>query len=138
MIKAKHICLQAGLDSLGAVELRNAIMAAFKLDLPATVAFDYPTASSLAGFVASALGGSAKSAAGADGSPHPVQATSCHWRTQVPAGQIVAAAQPAVTSGAVQLKVAGVVAEVLGKEPPVQQPLMEVGVAMLQPNALQS
>ena len=46
---------QAGLDSLGAVELRNAIAARFGVALPATVAFDFPTASALAGYVRGAF-----------------------------------------------------------------------------------
>ena len=45
--------VQAGLDSLGAVELRNAMSAAFALDLPATVAFDYPTVAALATYISS-------------------------------------------------------------------------------------
>lgn len=35
--------MSAGLDSLGAVELRNGITAKFGISMPATVAFDYPT-----------------------------------------------------------------------------------------------
>ena len=48
-------CTQAGLDSLGAVELRNAIAAAFNIQLPMTITFDYPTVAALAGFLASKL-----------------------------------------------------------------------------------
>ncbi|MFC5289058.1 beta-ketoacyl synthase N-terminal-like domain-containing protein [Actinokineospora guangxiensis] len=40
-----------GLDSLVAVELKNALEASFGIPLPAAVAFDYPTAEQLAQFV---------------------------------------------------------------------------------------
>ena len=35
--------MSAGLDSLGAVELKNGVSARFGVTLPATVAIDYPT-----------------------------------------------------------------------------------------------
>ena len=47
--------MQAGLDSLGGVELRNSIAATFAIDVPPTLAFDYPTATALAEYVFSRL-----------------------------------------------------------------------------------
>lgn len=44
-----------GLDSLLAVELRNALVAAFGRPLPSTVAFDYPTIDALTGLVGADL-----------------------------------------------------------------------------------
>ena len=53
---AQNIALaQAGLDSLGAVELRNGIAAKFGIALPSTVAFDYPTPKALALYIAQKL-----------------------------------------------------------------------------------
>jgi myxalamid-type polyketide synthase MxaB len=47
---------ELGLDSLMAVELRNAIAGALERTLPATLLFKHPTIESLAGFVVSLLG----------------------------------------------------------------------------------
>lgn len=47
--------MEAGLDSLGAVELRSALAERFRLDLPATLTFDHPTSAALASFLAAAL-----------------------------------------------------------------------------------
>lgn len=43
------------MDSLGAVEFRNAISAAFPVQLPATAAYDYPTAAALAAHISAEL-----------------------------------------------------------------------------------
>ena len=46
---------QAGLDSLGAVELRNAVSKAFGIPMPASLAFDYPTQAALAAYINSEM-----------------------------------------------------------------------------------
>ena len=48
--------MEAGLDSLGALDLRNALAAHFAVDLPPTLAIDYPTLRVLAAFIADLLG----------------------------------------------------------------------------------
>lgn len=49
--------MAAGLDSLGAVELRNTLEAELQLALPATLMFDLPTAAAIAAHVADRLAG---------------------------------------------------------------------------------
>ena len=46
---------QAGLDSLGALELRNAVSNAFGIPVPASLACDYPTQAALASYISSEL-----------------------------------------------------------------------------------
>jgi hypothetical protein len=45
--------MSAGLDSLGAVELRNSLEASLGLTLPGTLVFDYPTVDALSDYVLS-------------------------------------------------------------------------------------
>lgn len=47
--------MEAGLDSLGAVELRSSLENAFALEMPATVTFDYPSVAALAKYISSQL-----------------------------------------------------------------------------------
>ena len=47
--------MEAGLDSLGAVDLRNAIGEAFHLQLPATAIFDYPTITAMSQYICSQM-----------------------------------------------------------------------------------
>ena len=54
-VSADQPLMEAGLDSLGAVELRNSLATRFSLDLPATLIFDYPTAKALSQILASQL-----------------------------------------------------------------------------------
>jgi hypothetical protein len=47
--------MAAGLDSLGAVELRNSLEGRLGMALPSTLVFDYPTVAAIAGFIADSL-----------------------------------------------------------------------------------
>lgn len=50
-IAADEPFMATGLDSLGAVQLRNAVSERFGTELPATAALDFPTAATLAGYL---------------------------------------------------------------------------------------
>ena len=47
--------MEAGLDSLGALELRNTLATRYSLDLPASLVFDYPTVAALSSFLAASM-----------------------------------------------------------------------------------
>ena len=47
--------IQAGVDSLAAVELRNSLSTMFAISLPATLIFDYPTIAAISSFVRETL-----------------------------------------------------------------------------------
>ena len=63
--------MEAGLDSLGAVELRNALGARFGVDLPATLTFDHPSVSALAGYLGARMPDQATAAAAAAAGDQP-------------------------------------------------------------------
>ena len=56
--------MEAGLDSLGAVELRNALGTRFGIELAPTVTFDYPSIAALSGHLATRPGMAASAADG--------------------------------------------------------------------------
>ena len=47
--------MEAGLDSLGAVELHAELGTVFQLEMPATLTFDYPTIAALATYIVSCM-----------------------------------------------------------------------------------
>ena len=49
--------MEAGLDSLGAVELRNALSARLAMELPATLTLDFPTIEALTAHLVALHGG---------------------------------------------------------------------------------
>ncbi|WP_264061105.1 acyl carrier protein [Mycobacterium angelicum] len=64
-VPAERAFNDLGLDSRGAVELRNRLAQATGLTLPATVIFDYPNLAAVAGYLRARLQGSATGGAGA-------------------------------------------------------------------------
>jgi len=116
--------MEAGLDSLAAVELRTALTTSFAVDLPATVTFDFPTADALARFIASEVAEAAEAAALTIApAPQPQESAG------PPAAAAAAAAGPSAAQ--VEAKVATEVRRMLGTSVERSQPLMEAGMDSL-------
>ncbi|KAL4457258.1 hypothetical protein ABPG75_012123 [Micractinium tetrahymenae] len=133
--------MSAGLDSLGSLELRNAVAAQFGVELPATVTFDYPTPASLAAYVHSQLLPASKAAAATPEALAPVGQGG--WEASTPQGGRRGKLRPRADSSrlassggqswaaAVLQKLTEMAAGVLGSPPPAEQPLMEAGLDSL-------
>lgn len=83
---AQDSLMEVGLDSLGAVELRNALSQSFEVELPATFTFDYPTPQTMAECIASLKGVTADGGIGQVHSVHLHPETGQRLST-LPAGQ---------------------------------------------------
>ncbi len=87
-------CHQAGLDSLGAVELRNAIGDRFAMRVPATLAFDRPNLASLLEFVADSQPGRPKAKMRAPGAAEVDVAGAVMAAVRGVLGQAISSDQP--------------------------------------------
>lgn len=104
--------MQAGLDSLGAVELRNKVASNYSIRVPATLAFDYPNASALSEFVMAALFKAGHAGATATGTQ--VVPTGIQPRSRLSDIESILSRVTRIVNG------------ILGLSVPHQQPLMEV------------
>jgi acyl carrier protein len=121
--------MSAGLDSLGAVELKNGVSARFGVTLPATVAFDYPTLE-VTLFQQPGINEIYKR----DHSHLCMflqTMARCVAASSAPPKAVVAAVRSsaAPADNAVQEDVGAIVADVLGAPVPPDQPLMQVADA---------
>ena len=108
--------MESGLDSLSAVELRNNLSGLFGAPLPATITFDYPSISALAGYIAEQAAGAAVPST-ADSPRSGAGAASPYWRVS--------------SAAEVRAKLNVIVERMLGAAVSASQPLMEAGLDSL-------
>jgi acyl transferase domain-containing protein len=135
--------MEAGMDSLGAVELRTALNKTFSVELPATVTFDFPSVSALAGYIKTELETVAEEEQEdeEEGEDHHVQAVPMG----IPQHANVARSAAPFSDPAIQMqqqpeglsaaqvgqKVSAAVNRLLGSQVAPDQPLMEAGMDSL-------
>lgn len=131
--------MEAGMDSLGAVELRTALNKAFSVDLPATVTFDFPSVSALAGCIQTELEAVAKEEEEEDWAHHLLQEGPTEVPQQSNAVRSITVDAPAIqrqqqeglSAAQVGQKVSAAVNRLLGSQVASDQPLMEAGMDSL-------
>ncbi|GAB4814934.1 hypothetical protein N2152v2_001980 [Parachlorella kessleri] len=132
VVEASQPLMQAGLDSLAAVELRNTLSSRFGVELPPTAVFDYPTSAALAEFIAQSVQDAAP------GHPGESKTAGAVRRRRAPAarplgrGQVHhGSSQPAAVKESIAAQVTQLVESVLGHAVAANQPLMEAGLDSL-------
>lgn len=121
--------MEVGMDSLSAMELRTLLNEAFALDLPATVSFDYPNVAALSTYVDLELE-EYNHAVSIDGHRGLTGANEIEHQQVL---QVLTHETPWVAE-----RVKRIVASTLGRNPPVDQPLMEAGMDSLSATELRS
>ena len=136
-VEAEETLLSAGLDSLGAVELSNALVSRLAVKLPGTLIFDYPTVDSIAEYVATLV----KPAPVPQQQQQQQQYSSFrgdggeggrNWSTAQYAAQPAAPPPHPFSDPAECLRrVADIVEGLLGSTPGAEQPLLDAGLDSL-------
>ena len=110
--------VSAGLDSLGAVEFRDATCAKLGVTLPGTLAFDYPTVDALAEHIATIARPAKKK--------RPRSRSKSKSRSRSRSSE-----HPLSDPSTATRRVSSMVASLLGETPPETQPLMDAGLDSL-------
>ena len=139
-VSPEETLVGAGLDSLGAVELRNALVSKLAVTLPGTLIFDYPTVDAIADYVATLVKPRVLVAVAAAAPAHHAteygdHQTICHHRQQQQQEQQRVVVQqprhPFADPNESLRRVSDLVETILGEKPGDSQPLLDAGLDSL-------